>query len=97
MGAQDNARAQARAALSCFLRSSTDSEAILDARGLKCPLPVIMTEKRLATLKAGTALVVFATDPVAKVDIPLYCRQNGFACAVSEADGVLRFSIDRPA
>ncbi|HEY0918946.1 sulfurtransferase TusA family protein [Devosia sp.] len=66
---------------------------MVDARGLKCPLPVLKMEKRLARLPAGAGLVVLATDPMAKVDIPLYCRQHGHDCAVDGADGVLRFSI----
>lgn len=66
---------------------------ILDARGLKCPLPVLKMEKRLAQLPAGAALHVLATDPMAKVDIPLHCKQNGHDCAVSSEDGVLRFAI----
>jgi tRNA 2-thiouridine synthesizing protein A len=66
---------------------------IIDARGEKCPLPVLRTEKRLASLPPGTTLLVLATDPMAKLDIPLLCRQQGHACALDTADGVLRFTI----
>ena len=69
----------------------------LDARGLKCPLPVLKMEKRLAQLPDGAGLVVLATDPMAKIDIPLYCRQHGFSCALETEDGVLRFSIGKGA
>ena len=68
---------------------------ILDARGLKCPLPVLKLEKRLAQLTAGAALTVLATDPIARIDIPRYCRQNGHACETIAADGELRFEIVR--
>lgn len=71
---------------------TTDPD-LLDCRGLKCPLPVLRMEKRLAALAAGAALTVLATDPVARIDIPLYCQQNGHACDVSQADGVLSFAI----
>ena len=71
---------------------TTEPETI-DARGLKCPLPVLKMEKRLAALPAGAALIVLATDPMAKVDIPLFCRQHGHDCAVSTDGGVLRFDI----
>lgn len=70
----------------------TDVET-LDCRGTKCPLPVLKMEKRLAGLSAGAALVVLATDPMAKVDIPLYCRQNGHACETTQDGDVLSFSI----
>lgn len=65
----------------------------IDARGLKCPLPVLKMEKQLAALPAGADLLVLATDPMARIDIPLYCRQNGHDCMVSAEDDVLRFAI----
>lgn len=68
-------------------------ETVLDARGLRCPLPVLQTEKRLERLAAGASLTVLATDPMARIDIPLYCRQHGHGCDVLEEDGVLRFVI----
>ncbi len=68
---------------------------LIDCRGLRCPLPVLKLEKRFGTLPPGAGLVVLATDPMAKVDIPLFCLQNGGTCAISEADGVLRFEITR--
>ncbi|UYO00161.1 MAG: sulfurtransferase TusA family protein [Devosia sp.] len=66
---------------------------IIDARGLKCPLPVLRMEKRLSQLAGGQRLVVLATDPMAKIDIPLFCRQNGHDCQVSQAGEELRFDI----
>ena len=67
----------------------------IDARGLKCPLPVLKMEKRLAGLPAGATLIVLATDPMAKIDIPLFCRQNGHDCTVVTEGEVLRFTIVR--
>lgn len=69
---------------------------VLDARGLRCPLPVLKMEKRLAGMRPGETLAVLATDPVAKIDIPLFCRQNSHACEAStDPDGALRFAIVR--
>jgi tRNA 2-thiouridine synthesizing protein A len=68
-------------------------DAIVDARGLKCPLPVLKAEKAAERLAPGARLVVLATDPMAKVDIPLFCRQRGYGCAVSSSGDVLRFEI----
>ncbi len=73
--------------------SLTTDAGLLDARGLRCPLPVLKMEKRLAALAPGSSFVVLATDAMARVDIPLYCRQHGHACTVSEDGGVLRFEI----
>ena len=71
---------------------TTDTE-IIDCRGLKCPLPVLKMEKRLSQLAAGASFVVLATDPMAKIDIPLFCRQNGHACEVSGEADLMRFQI----
>jgi tRNA 2-thiouridine synthesizing protein A len=68
-------------------------EEVIDCRGLKCPLPVLKTEKRLGQLKPGMRLAVLATDPVAKIDIPLFCRQNGHQCEMTLEGEVMRFVI----
>lgn len=34
----------------------------LDARGLKCPLPIVKAKKQIETLAAGDTLEVHATD-----------------------------------
>lgn len=73
---------------------TTEPETI-DARGLKCPLPVLKMEKCIAALPPGAWLVVLATDPMARVDIPLFCRQNGHDCTVSADGDVLRFEITK--
>lgn len=73
--------------------SSLGEDEVLDARGLKCPLPVLKMEKRLDELPAGARLTVLATDPVAKIDIPLYCLQHGHQYAACDEAGLLRFEI----
>jgi tRNA 2-thiouridine synthesizing protein A len=71
----------------------TTDAGLLDCRGLKCPLPVLKMEKRLAVMASGEPLTLLATDPVARIDIPLYCRQNGHACDLSQDGDALRFEI----
>ncbi len=73
--------------------SSSLADDLIDCRGLRCPLPVLKTEKRLAQLRPGTRLTVLATDPIAKIDIPLFCSQNGHSCEMSVDGDVMRFSI----
>ena len=65
----------------------------VDARGLRCPLPVLKMEKRLASTQAGAAIVVLATDPIAKIDIPLFCTQNGHEYEMTVEGDVMRFAI----
>ena len=49
----------------------------LDCRGLYCPLPVLRTERALASLAAGEVLRVVATDPVAELDMAVFSQRSG--------------------
>lgn len=49
----------------------------LDCRRLLCPLPVIRTQDKIKQLQVGDELLVIATDPGVKADIPAWCRING--------------------
>ncbi|TAH36932.1 MAG: hypothetical protein EYC70_08085 [Planctomycetota bacterium] len=40
----------------------------LDARGLKCPMPIVRAKKEMDTLAAGQVLEVIATDPGSVLD-----------------------------
>lgn len=56
--------------------SSPDCDA-LDLRGLKCPLPVLKTRKHLRDLNTGARIRIETTDPLAVIDIPHFCREDG--------------------
>ena len=60
-----------------------ETTAILDARGLNCPLPILRTRKALAGLNPGETLKVIATDPGAVKDIDAFCTQTGHALIAS--------------
>ena len=77
---------------SSFLAETAAGE-LLDARGLKCPLPVLKLEKTLDELPTGARLTVLATDPIASVDIPLYCTQHGHSCSTVRENDALVFAI----
>ena len=49
----------------------------LDARGLRCPEPVMLLHKAMAGLASGELLRVVATDPTTERDIPQFCRFLG--------------------
>lgn len=53
------------------------TDQILDARGLRCPLPVLRARKALLALPPGAVLRVLADDPVAVVDLPHFCAESG--------------------
>lgn len=67
---------------------------IYDLRGLKCPLPVLKTKKRLEQLPAGAMLWIETTDPLAVIDIPHFCSEQGHALEANEkTEGGHRFLI----
>lgn len=49
----------------------------LDARGLRCPEPVMLLHGAVADLAPGDLLRVRATDPTTERDIPQFCRFLG--------------------
>ena len=66
----------------------------LDVRGLLCPLPVIRTQERVATLSTGTLLEILATDPGVLQDIPAWCRVHGHSLvATARDDTCIRITI----
>ncbi len=72
------------------------ADVTLDLRGLHCPLPVLRARKALSAISPGSALEVFADDPLSPVDFAAYCEASGDKLAESvETDGVFRFLIRR--
>lgn len=71
-------------------------EITLDLSGLLCPLPVLKARKRLNAMASGAVLVVIATDPMAAIDIPHFCNEQGHRLESQSTDGnILTFRIKR--
>ena len=69
---------------------------ILDAKGLRCPLPVLKARKAMKDLPVGTTLRVFATDPGAIKDFEAFCKTTGYRLiSSSQAGDVLIFDIEK--
>jgi tRNA 2-thiouridine synthesizing protein A len=70
-------------------------DAELDATGLLCPLPVLKARKRLSALGEGAVLMIRADDPVARIDFPHFCNEQGHALIAQQdgPDGVMTFLI----
>ncbi len=63
-------------------------------RGLKCPLPAMLAKKALALLSPGTVVTVLADDPLAMVDIPHMCHDEGHAVeSVATRGGYTEFAL----
>ncbi|MFC5379850.1 sulfurtransferase TusA family protein [Aquipuribacter nitratireducens] len=49
----------------------------VDARGLRCPLPVLRLAAAVRDLAPGTVAAVVATDPAVRHDVPAWARLRG--------------------
>ena len=65
----------------------TDPEQELDLKGLKCPLPALFAKRALSHAAAGARITVITDDPMAPIDVPHMCRQEGYACESVTRDG----------
>ena len=70
----------------------------LDLRGLLCPLPVLKSRRALKAMPAGAQLTVDTSDPVASIDLPHFCREDGHRLLAQEGtDFGMRFVIEKGA
>ncbi len=49
----------------------------LDALGYLCPMPIIMTSKKIKELSVGQVLEVWSDDEGIKKDMPAWCQTTG--------------------
>jgi tRNA 2-thiouridine synthesizing protein A len=67
---------------------------IFDAKGMKCPLPVLKARKLIRDLAPGDILEIHATDPGAPKDFAHFCETTGHKLVEStEADGVFVIKV----
>ncbi len=68
----------------------------VDARGLACPMPVIELSRAIEPLTVGSRIRLLATDPAAKVDVPVWCRmQRQGLDSAEESAGVWTFVVSK--
>jgi TusA-related sulfurtransferase len=51
----------------------------VDARGQRCPVPVIMLARRIGEVAPGEVVGVLADDEAARLDVPAWCTMRGQA------------------
>jgi len=61
--------------------------AVVDARGERCPLPVIRLARVVSEDPELRAVTVLATDPAAAHDIPAWCRMRGHRYVTARDEG----------
>ena len=73
-------------------------EALLDVKGLSCPLPVLRANRLLRGMQPGERLRVLATDRASVQDFHAFCRETGHALvAFGEEQGTFSFVLRRRA
>ena len=78
------------------ISSSGPHDAILDARGLMCPMPVLKAKKALRNVKEGGVLKVLATDPGSVADMKSFCEMTGNRLVSSQQeDDVFIYYIEK--
>ena len=69
---------------------------VLDATGLRCPIPVLRARKRLKSMSPGDRLEVLTDDPASPIDMRHFCATEGHDIVEAhEADAPYRFVIAR--
>jgi tRNA 2-thiouridine synthesizing protein A len=70
---------------------------ILDARGRRCPLPILDLARHIGDVPVGETVTVEADDPAALPDIRAWCRMRGheFVGSSAAADGIPAYTVRR--
>ncbi len=68
----------------------------VDAKGQKCPMPVLLASRGMKKLGAGQVMLLEATDGGSRSDIPSWARDTGNELLDSSVeDGVFRYVIKK--
>jgi tRNA 2-thiouridine synthesizing protein A len=59
----------------------------VDARGLKCPMPIVKAKKEIDTLPVGDVLKVIATDPGSVLDFQGWIKTSSSYELVKQEEG----------
>ena len=73
------------------------ADAILDAKGLNCPLPILKAKKSIKALEVGQTIQILSTDPGSVRDFDSFCLATGNELLESstESNGVFSFIIKK--
>jgi tRNA 2-thiouridine synthesizing protein A len=61
--------------------------AVLDVKGLSCPMPVVRTRKAIDGIAVGQVLEVVATDPGSMADFRAWAKHTGHELLLAEQRG----------
>lgn len=60
----------------------------IDARGHHCPVPTLRLRRAAEAAPAGALLVLYADDPMARIDVPHFASQAGLEIVSCENKGL---------
>ncbi len=60
---------------------------LVDARGVRCPLPVLRLARALVDAPVGVRVRLLATDPAARTDVAAFCRIRGLDLLAVQEEG----------
>jgi tRNA 2-thiouridine synthesizing protein A len=63
------------------------ADVAVDARGLRCPVPVLRLAAAVRGLPGGTTASVLATDPAVRHDVPAWARMRGHDVVAVAVEG----------
>ena len=66
---------------------------VIDARGTRCPTPVIRLARAAKGRAAGTVVVLLADDVAARSDVPAWARLKGHAVSADETQGWTAYRV----
>lgn len=71
-----------------------NSDKVLDAKGLACPMPIVKTRKAMIDLQTGQVLEIHVTDKGAKADLAAWSKSGGHELVeTAEENDILKFWI----
>lgn len=65
---------------------------VLDARGLACPQPVLMTKAELEKIEEGV-ITVLVDNKGSSINVKNFCEANGHTVTVAEKDGYFQIEV----
>ncbi len=66
---------------------------VVDARGERCPVPVVMAARATRDLPAGAVVLLWADDPAAAVDVRAWGWLRGHAVDAAPAEGYTVYTV----
>ena len=71
--------------------ATAERDVVVDARGTRCPEPVIRLAAAARRAATGAVLELWATDPATRHDAPAWARMRGheLVALLTDDDGVL--------